>query len=212
MGLFSSISDLVKFGHEETVGRLLDNWQTNYMDRKVQNRTAALNKELWTYQMNNAYQLTVDDLRKAGLNPLLAVTNGATSAGGHASSASGVQASRKSSWMPSQSLVAAKQLSVLDSQAKRNNAEASLFTANAKSAESQAYINGLIQDAFKDNKNLATWEALKRVLPGNFYTLLASLAGYTLVDKKGSKSPPKPNRAQGSAGKAMDFYNFESSY
>lgn len=39
-------------------------------------QNAALSKELWKYQQSNAHQLEVQDLREAGLNPILSATNG----------------------------------------------------------------------------------------------------------------------------------------
>lgn len=39
-------------------------------------QNAALSKELWQYQQSHAHQLEVEDLRKAGLNPILSATNG----------------------------------------------------------------------------------------------------------------------------------------
>lgn len=39
-------------------------------------QNASLNKDLWKYQQSNAHQLEVQDLTKAGLNPILSATGG----------------------------------------------------------------------------------------------------------------------------------------
>lgn len=132
--MFGFITDAIKHAHDQTIGRGLDMWQTNYMDRKIQNRTAELNKNFWTYQMSNAYQLTVDDMRKAGLNPMLMMSNGATGAGGHVTSASGYHPQKNDGWQPSQSLVAAKQMKLMNEQIATQKAQT--LKTNAEAYES----------------------------------------------------------------------------
>lgn len=46
------------------------------MSRFNASHNAALSKDLWKYQQSNAHQLEVEDLRNAGLNPILSATNG----------------------------------------------------------------------------------------------------------------------------------------
>lgn len=51
-------------------GALNSAYQRNQMKAQVQ----AM-KDIWSYQQQNAHQFEVDDLRKAGLNPILSATN-----------------------------------------------------------------------------------------------------------------------------------------
>lgn len=203
--MWGAVVDAIKHAHDETVGRGLDMWQTNYMDRKIQNRSYNLNKSLWEHQMSNAYQLTVEDMRKAGLNPMLTIGNGASSVGGHASSPSGYNGRKDSNWMPSQSLVAAKQMKLLESQSEKNKADAALASANAKSAEAQATINKAIEKVWKNNKDVAAWKVLEDVLPKNVVGLLASLVGYTVQHREPTQPKQrKAPRPEGASGMAIE--------
>lgn len=46
-----------------------------HLQRQNMEKEANLNKELWEYQQSNAHQLEVQDLKNAGLNPILSATN-----------------------------------------------------------------------------------------------------------------------------------------
>lgn len=193
--MFGFITDAVKHAHDQTIGRGLDMWQTNYLDRKIQNRTAELNRELWNYQMSNAYQLTTEDMRKAGINPLVAFSQGATSASGHASSPSGYSGSKQSNWMPSQSLVAAKQLSQLDSQIGKINAERDLISAQLDSAKAKASMDQAVAKVWSDNPWIARAQVANTLSPKSFAHIVSMLGGHGALEVSNALSHRKVERA-----------------
>lgn len=67
MGFFSEIGDLLS----NPVG---------YAGEQMGKFNHEATKESWDYQTSNQYQNTVEDLRKAGLNPIMAYQNGSNSA------------------------------------------------------------------------------------------------------------------------------------
>lgn len=77
MGLFSlsSLGGLL--------GNLASSAYSASLSRQNMEKQAELQKELWTYEQSNKHQLEVQDLRDAGLNPILSATSG--SAVGNAS-------------------------------------------------------------------------------------------------------------------------------
>lgn len=193
--MFGFITDAIKHAHDQTIGRGLDMWQTNYMDRKIQNRTAELNRQLWEYQMNNAYQLTVDDMRKAGLNPIMAFGQGATSASGHASGASGYSGSKQSNWMPSQSLVASKQLSQMDSQIGKTNAEKDLLFAQLESAKAQASIDKAVAKVWSKNPWVARAQVANTIAPKSFAQIVSMLGGFGTLEVSNARGQRDVERA-----------------
>lgn len=193
--MFGAIVDAIKHGFDQTAGRGLDMWQTNYLDRKIQNRTAELNRNFWNYQMSNAYQLTVEDMRKAGLNPIMAFGLGATSAGGHASSVSGYNGSKNSNWMPSQSLVASKQLSQMDSQIGKTNAEKDLISAQLESAKAQASIDTAVAKVWSKNPWIARAQVANTIAPKSFAQIVSMLGGLGALHVTNAQSEKQVDRA-----------------
>lgn len=146
MSLFGAIADLAKHAHDQTVGRVMDVGQSMYMTSKAQRRQAELNRDLWQYQMSNAYQLTTEDMRKAGINPMVAFSQGATSAPGHATSAGAVTMQHQDNWLPSQSIVNAKTAKNIDADTGVKNAEQQLI--RSKTVESQAQAKLIQENVF----------------------------------------------------------------
>lgn len=64
----------------EIAGNLLGKWASSAMDShyssQVINKQLAAQKDLFEYENTHKHQFEVDDLRKAGLNPILSATNG----------------------------------------------------------------------------------------------------------------------------------------
>lgn len=76
------LSDLGKGLVGTVAGGLVGNWFDSSNNAKTGQQNLATSKELFKYQNSNKYQFMVDDLNKAGLNPMLAVTGMQGSAGG----------------------------------------------------------------------------------------------------------------------------------
>ena len=59
----------------ELAGGLLGGALNSAYQRSKMKEQAAIMKDLWSFQQQNAHQFEVQDLRNAGLNPILSATN-----------------------------------------------------------------------------------------------------------------------------------------
>ena len=77
MGLFKDISSVVS----PIIGSAADLWG-GMQSNKLAASNAQANRDFQEYMASNAHQLEVEDLKKAGLNPILSANAGATASGG----------------------------------------------------------------------------------------------------------------------------------
>lgn len=169
-------------GTMQAIGAMVDTMLTNDANNKVnrdniawQAKSMQASQNWQQYMRSTAYQATMDDMRKAGLNPILAADRGATGAGPVSiapgssvpmqksnfaeaaargiSTATQAMAQRESARTQETSRqVNLAQATNLDSQSVRNAAETSYFNARTRSeggvpAVQQATINQLIASA-----------------------------------------------------------------
>lgn len=90
---------------------------------------AALSRENWEYMQSNAHQLEVEDLRKAGLNPILSATNG------HIASMPAVNGNVPSTGSINNYVTSGRQLK---QQEKLQNRELDIAQTNAETAKAKA--------------------------------------------------------------------------
>lgn len=109
----------------------------------------------------NAYQNTVFDLKKAGLNPMLAYMNGAN--------AGGSQADIGQLGNPFNTALSVAQL-------EKTMADASLASASAKDMNAKAYVSEKIADVYKNDPK----QALNRVNKENSPTTMVQGASTLL--------------------------------
>ena len=115
------------------------------LGNKLQGNSAKANAELslenWKYMQSNKHQLEVEDLRKAGLNPILSAGNGSAVS---APSVSGNPESQLGKNI-ADSITAAKQLKIAEKDANTRLMDAETNLRNAKTqerlAESQSFVN-----------------------------------------------------------------------
>ena len=75
LGLAKDIIPTVIPAFTELAGGLLGGALNSAYQRSQLRQQVAAQKELWAYQQQNAHQYEVEDLRNAGLNPILSATN-----------------------------------------------------------------------------------------------------------------------------------------
>ena len=135
------------------------------LGNKLQGNSAKSNAELslenWKYMQSNKHQLEVEDLRKAGLNPILSAGNGSAVS---APSVSGNPESQLGKNI-ADSITAAKQLKIAQTEADSNriNAEAAKSQADTAKilAESQAALYSTQQGYYNAMSGKAFAEASK---------------------------------------------------
>ena len=103
---------------------------------------ADIQLDSWKYMQSNKHQLEVEDLRKAGLNPILSAGNGSAVS---APSVSFGSSDNGLGQTTAQSITAAKQLKIAEKDADTRLMDAETNLRNAKTqerlAESQSFVN-----------------------------------------------------------------------
>ena len=121
MGLLGSI-----------VGGLTGGLIGGVADHQSAKHNAGLSRENWIYQQSNAHQLEIEDLRKAGLNPILSAT------GGHMAGMSPVNPGSSGGAYANaitQAITSSKQLKM---QEKLQSRELDIAQTNAETAKAKA--------------------------------------------------------------------------
>lgn len=136
-GALSGIGDLIS--------TQTNAYTSNLYNRGLMDYQNELNKDYATWNYSNAYSLQRAGLEKAGYNPILAVNNGTSFAGGSAGlgSVNVADSNRGSNAMRvrNESRLVASQVANNDSQIKSNNASALKFMEEAKTQETVRKLN-----------------------------------------------------------------------
>lgn len=118
-------------------------------------KEAKLNREFQQYNANTAHQRAVDDLRAAGLNPILAANQGAPSPSG--STASGVQATMQS---PNEDYTGLGGLVNDFFTRQQTKANTKKSKADARTANAQADIQEGMAKIYKENPSFLKGKAM----------------------------------------------------
>lgn len=118
-------------------------------------------------QLQNRHQWEVDDLRKAGLNPILSAMKGAPSIGGSAQAVSSGNIAENTAALTSSGAQSAQQRLNL----KKLDAEIDLLRSNAEASKTQGVKN--LAEA-RSTGNLANWNQLKGDFASSFHGLTKS--------------------------------------
>lgn len=119
-------------------GGMLSNSSAKSREEAADKRQYELSKELWKYQMSNSHQFQVEDLKKAGINPILSSQMGSNTTGGvggHISSGGNFENVLSNAV---QAYQANKDAQVKDSQIETNLTQQNLNDANAFQARQNA--------------------------------------------------------------------------
>lgn len=95
-------------------------------------QNAKIEKDVWRFKQQNAHQFEVEDLRAAGLNPILSATNGQI-AGSSSVTDSGVGSNVTSALSDAMKVKAQKEIALLDAEIRNRDAD-----TDAKEAETNA--------------------------------------------------------------------------
>lgn len=131
---------------------LLSNSSAKSREQAADRRQYELSKQLWQYQMSNSHQLQVEDLRKAGLNPMLsasAQSNTTGNVGGHISSGGNFENVLTNAV---QAFQAHQQAKVQNSQVNANEATAQNQIASAKEHNANAERLRMQNEYLKNNR------------------------------------------------------------
>lgn len=119
-------------------GGMMSNSSAKSREKDADYRQYKLSKDLWKFQMSNSHQLQVEDLKKAGINPILSSQMGSNTTGGvggHISSGGNFENVLSSAV---QAYQANKDAQVKDSQIETNLTQQNLNDANAFQARQNA--------------------------------------------------------------------------
>ena len=147
MGLFKDVASVVS----PIIGSAADLWGGTKAN-KLAASNAQANRDFQEYMASNAHQLEVEDLKKAGLNPILSANAGATASGGanaaFVNPAQGVSSGLNSAAMllQQQNLVKA-QTDQMRSLAYKNASDASVAQATLPLMAEQIKTNRTQQQA-----------------------------------------------------------------
>lgn len=131
---------------------LLSNSSAKSREQAADKRQYELSKKLWEYQMSNSHQFQVEDLRKAGLNPMLsasAQSNTTGNVGGHISSGGNFENVLSNAV---QGFQAYQQAKVQNSQVTANEATAQNQTASALEHKENARRLKMQNDYLENDK------------------------------------------------------------
>jgi len=151
------------------VGQYIGNQETNQANVQIADNTNAMNQANAREQMafqermsNTAHQREVEDLKKAGLNPILAAQGGASTPAGAAGTASAAQLKNPAEGVSDQLVKAisvALQAEQTSSQAKLNSAQADLVRAQTgkTGVDTEVAKKGIPEAEAK----MSVWQAIK---------------------------------------------------
>lgn len=149
MGLFSGIGKALGGIVGNVLGKFGSSAIDAHMSGKLIEKQLEAQKELFEFENSNKHQFEVNDLRAAGLNPILSATNGS------AVSVGGVSAPNWSSdddifSSAAQRMIQKKQLDIADANAQAAALNANAQMINAKSNEMLNSANATLANSNAD--------------------------------------------------------------
>lgn len=164
------------FGIDDLVGGIVSGFTNDYFKDRDESRQQELSDQSWRMRQSNAHQLEVEDLKNAGLNPILSATNG----GSMASAASVSSSGSDSLSSAAQVNIAKKQLGIDQQNADNGTISAKANALNADTQKSigistvkknEADTNFVIQQALNNAaltaqqiSNMKTEQAVKQAV------------------------------------------------
>lgn len=130
---------------------MMSNASAKSREKAADYRQYDLSKKLWEYQMSNSHQFQIEDLKKAGLNPILsasAQSNTTGNVGGHIASGGNFENVLTNAV---QGFQAYQQAKVQNSQVGVNEATAQNQVESAKNQKQQAEYQELKNNYLRDH-------------------------------------------------------------